>query len=61
MTTISIPAAAARTRDDDYEAYLVGEISYAELMKREGRLITESALSRFFRLLSLGIRLPGRP
>ncbi len=63
MRTLTIPLPAGSARDekaDDYEQYLVGEISYQELMRREGRLIEEGPLGRLARLLSLGMRLPGR-
>jgi hypothetical protein len=63
MRTLTIPHPAGSSREnkaEDYEQYLVGEISYGELMRREGRLITEGALGRLVRLLSLGMRLPGR-
>ena len=44
---------------EDYEQYALGEITYEEMMRRQGRLVTESFVSRFFRLLSLGLGLPG--
>lgn len=44
---------------EDYERYALGEITYEEMMRRHGLLVTESFVSRLFRLLSLGLGLPG--
>ena len=64
MRTLTIPPPAgtsAPSKAENYDQYLVGDISYQELMRREGRLIKEGPVGRLVRLLSLGMRLPGRP